>query len=169
VIGSGVKLFCAISVMLCLAVADGHGQATPAGALPAALRANLRDDRFDIVTSIRGLPLGVRAALQTMFGSPTLDIADPAARFHTAEPTVDSSLPTRRLVAAGCSYDYCLVYYERGATGTHGTWCCFTGHRTRRNSSGAVRRQETWRQSTTFGGPSYPERSRARPGLGSSS
>ncbi|MCM3879530.1 MAG: hypothetical protein ND807_05440 [Vicinamibacterales bacterium] len=109
-----MRLFCAISVILCLAVADGHGQATPAGALPAALRANLRDDRFDIVTSIRGLPLGVRAALQTMFGSPTLDIAEPGARFQTAEPTVDSNLPTRRLVAAGCSYDYCLVYYERG-------------------------------------------------------
>jgi hypothetical protein len=29
-------------------------------------------------------------------------------------------LPLRRLVAAGCSIDYCLVYYQRGG-GAH-TW-----------------------------------------------
>jgi hypothetical protein len=33
---------------------------------------------------------------------------------------VNSKLAIRRLVAAGCSYDHCLVYYERG--GTPRTW-----------------------------------------------
>jgi hypothetical protein len=33
---------------------------------------------------------------------------------------VNSKLPSRRLVVAGCSYDHCLVYYERG--GTAHTW-----------------------------------------------
>ena len=28
--------------------------------------------------------------------------------------TLDPKLPRRRLVAAGCSADHCLVYYERG-------------------------------------------------------
>jgi hypothetical protein len=50
-----------------------------------------------------------------MFGSATLDIADPGAEFARAEARAGSSLPTRRLVAAGCSVDnHCLVYYERG-------------------------------------------------------
>ena len=33
---------------------------------------------------------------------------------------VNPDLPTRRLVAAGCSIEYCLVYYERGGKGH--TW-----------------------------------------------
>ena len=37
---------------------------------------------------------------------------------RAAEST--TALPIRRLVAAGCSYDYCLVYYERG--GARHTW-----------------------------------------------
>jgi hypothetical protein len=113
------RLFCAIGVILGLAVAAG-GQATPSGALPAGLRANVRNDRFQIVTSIRGLPLGVRAALEALFGSQALDIAEPGAGFQATEPAVFSNLPTRRLVAAGCSYDHCLVHYERG--GNRHTW-----------------------------------------------
>jgi hypothetical protein len=66
------------------------------------------------------LPLGVRGGLQTLFGSQPLDIAEPGAPFQAAGPNVNSNLPTRRLVAAGCSYDHCLVYYERGGI-TH-TW-----------------------------------------------
>jgi hypothetical protein len=106
------RIFCAILLSLSSAVFAG-GQAVPSGALSAELRAKLRDERFGIVTSIRGLPLGVRSALQTLFGSQTLDIAEPGARFQAGERSV-STLPTRRLVAAGCSHDYCLVYYERG-------------------------------------------------------
>jgi hypothetical protein len=44
-----------------------------------------------------------------LFGSTALDIAEPGAEFKV-----------RRLVAAGCSYDHCLVYYERG--GDAHTW-----------------------------------------------
>ena len=95
------------------------GQWVPSGPLSAELRAHIKDQRFGIVTSIRGLPLGVRGSLQTLFGSQTLDIAELGERFQEGERSV-SSLPTRRLVAAGCTYDYCIVYYERG--GTKPTW-----------------------------------------------
>lgn len=87
-------------------------------ALPAALRTHVQADRFGIVTSIRGLPLGVRDALQTLFGG-ALDIAEPGAEFQAG--AANSPLPSRRLVAAGCSPDHhCLVYYQRG--GTKPTW-----------------------------------------------
>jgi hypothetical protein len=87
----------------------------PAGRpLSAELKARVQNERFAIVTSIRGLPLGVRSELQTLFGSQDLDIAEPGARFQAGEAVVESGLPARRMVAAGCSYEYCLVYYERG-------------------------------------------------------
>lgn len=89
------------------------GQAAQAG-MPAALRARVRDERFQPVTSIRGLPLGVRDQLQSLFGGPALDIADPDAGVQAGRAGTGASPPLRRLVAAGCSYAYCLVYYERG-------------------------------------------------------
>jgi hypothetical protein len=87
---------------------------------PAALSGPLRDhvsgERFDIVTSVRGLPLGVRDGLQRLFESATLDIADPGAAFSGSD-AANPQLASRRLVAAGCSADHhCLVYYERGGT-----------------------------------------------------
>jgi len=109
-------LFCAIGVSLWSAVT---GSQAPTAALTEALRAHLKNERLDTVTSIRGLPLGVRSGLQTLFDSETLDIADPGAAFQ-AFPVPASKLPTRRLVAAGCSIDHCLVYYERG--GAAHTW-----------------------------------------------
>src|SRR5688572_4912517 len=112
------QLLCAIGVSVWSAVAAGN-QAAPPMALSGALRGHVKDARFGIVTSIRGLPLGVRDALQTLFGSQALDIAEPGARFQAGERSV-STLPIRRLVAAGCSNDYCLVYYERG--GIAHTW-----------------------------------------------
>ena len=96
------------------------GQATVPGTLSSDLRAHLGDRRFDVVTSIRGLPLGVREALQTLFGSGTLDIAEPEAEFQVTDVRSNPTLPIRRLVAAGCSTDHCLVYYERG--GIAHTW-----------------------------------------------
>jgi hypothetical protein len=96
------------------------GQAAAPVPLPGALRDHLRDERFQIVTSIRGMPLGVRAELQTLFGSEALDIAEIGAEFQASGTPVDSTLPIRRLVAAACSYDHCLVYYERG--GSTRTW-----------------------------------------------
>ena len=102
---------------------DAPRELTDAGAAPPVtlsdqLRQHLKDDRFGLVTSIRGLPLGVREGLQKLFGSQTLDIAEPGAEFQLTD--VDTKLPSRRLTVAGCSTDHCLVYYERG--GTDHTW-----------------------------------------------
>jgi hypothetical protein len=118
------RLLCVIGVGFWSAVVAAS-QAAPPVALSAELRAHLRDERFQISTSIRGLPLGVRAGLQKLFDSQALDIAldiaEPGAEFQVSDVDVNSKLPIRRLVAAGCSYDYhCLVYYERG--GTAHTW-----------------------------------------------
>ena len=107
------RLLCAIGVSVWSAVAAG-GQAVAPEVLPEPLRAHVKDERFSIVTSIRGLPLGVREGLQTLFGSKTLDIAEPGAEFQVTDVIVKPNLPIRRLVAAGCSTDHCLVYYERG-------------------------------------------------------
>jgi len=93
-------LFCVMLVSLST-VTVGAGQ--PPVALPADLRAHVQTGRFDEVTSIRGLPLGVRNELQWLFGGGELDIAEPG--------TTSSTL--RRLVAAGCSYTDCVVYYQR--------------------------------------------------------
>jgi hypothetical protein len=113
------QLLCAIVVSLWSAVA-AENQATDAGALSGALRAHVQNERLQISTSIRGLPLGVRDGLQTLFRSRTLDIAEPGAEFQVSDVVVNPKLPIRRLVAAGCSTDHCLVYYERGGTGH--TW-----------------------------------------------
>ena len=93
---------------------------TEPSVLSGALRAHVKDERFQIVTSIRGLPLGVRDGLQTLFGAQSLDIAEPGAEFQVTDVIVNAKLPIRRLVAAGCSADHCLVYYERG--GIAHTW-----------------------------------------------
>ena len=114
-----IQLLCAICVSLWSAMAAGS-QAPDAGALSEALRAHVQDERYGIVTSIRGLPLGVRDGLQTLFGSQTLDIAEPGAEFQVTDAIVNPKLPIRRLVAAGCTIEYCLVYYERG--GVAHTW-----------------------------------------------
>ena len=113
------RLLCFISVGLWSAAAAGS-QGAPPAALSGELRDHVRDERFQVSTSIRGLPLGVRAGLQKLFGSQALDIAEPGAEFQVGNVIVNSNLPIRRLVAAGCSYDHCLVYYERG--GSAHTW-----------------------------------------------
>jgi hypothetical protein len=110
---------CAICLIVWSPVAASQ-TAAPA-ALSGTLRDHLKNERFEIVTSIRGLPLGVRDGLQTLFGSQQLDIAEPGAPFQATEAIGDSTLPRRRLIAGGCSRDHhCLVYYERGG-GTR-TW-----------------------------------------------
>jgi hypothetical protein len=84
----------------------------------------MKVDRFDAVTSIRGLPLGVRSGLQTLFASQEFDvqrdIAEPGGRFQGAGAAGDSRLPLRRLIAAECSIDHCLILYERA--GSVPTW-----------------------------------------------
>lgn len=110
------SLFCAIGVSLWSVVTCSQA---PDGALPEPLRTHLQNERLEIVSSIRGLPLGVRYGLQELFGSQTLDIADPGTEFEVSD-VIGSKLPMRRFLAAGCSYDYCLVYYER--RGIAHTW-----------------------------------------------
>ena len=118
----------AVSVLSAAPIAS---QSAPA-ALSDTLRARVKGDRFDVVTSIRGLPLGVRGALQTLFGSQSfdiaLDIAEPGAKFQETDLVVSPKLPVRRLIAAGCSREYCLVYYERG--GRAHTWHVALFHHT---------------------------------------
>jgi hypothetical protein len=112
------QLLFAIGMCL-LSAPAARSQASDAVVLSEALRAHLRGERFDTVTSIRGLPLGIRDALERLFGN-GLDIADPGADFQMTRGVANSKLPTRRLVAAECSRDHCLVYYERG--GVDPTW-----------------------------------------------
>ena len=109
---------CAIGMSLYSIMAHA-GQGAGAAAIPGALREHLKAERFGIVTSIRGLPLGVRDEMQTLFGG-ALDIAEPGAEFQATDVVVKPMLPARRLVAAGCSTDHCLVYYQRG--GIASTW-----------------------------------------------
>jgi len=108
------RLLIALTVSL-LPAAVASGQSA-SGALTPALRTHLQSERFDIITSIRGLPLGVRDQLMPLFGG-TLDIAEPGADFQKAGVAVNRRLPSRRMIAAGCSSDFhCLVYYERGGS-----------------------------------------------------
>jgi hypothetical protein len=113
------RFLCAIGVSL-WSVVIGGSQAPAGGALSTELRTVVRDGRFGIVTSVRGLPLGVRDELQTLFGSRSLDIAEPGGAFQRTDVIVEPGLPIRRLVAAGCTTRHCLVYYERG--GFAHTW-----------------------------------------------
>jgi hypothetical protein len=83
--------------------------------ISGTLWAHLKAERFETVTSIGGLSLGVADALRQLLDSPSLDIAEPGAEFQaTGTAARGTRLPSRRLVAAGCSSDHCLVYYERG-------------------------------------------------------
>jgi hypothetical protein len=97
--------------------AAAAGQIAPP-ALPRELRAHVQNERFDTVSSSGGLPGGVRTELRTLFGGQTLELAEPGARFQGTARRPNPTLPLRRLVAAGCSNRYCLVYYERGGS-TH--------------------------------------------------
>ena len=113
------RLLCAIVMTLWSAGVNGSQAELPA-ALPERLRAHVKNEQLQVVTSLRGLPLGVRGALGKLFGSYTLDIAEPGTKFQATGVAGSSTLPIRRLVAAGCSMDHCLVYYERG--GRSLTW-----------------------------------------------
>jgi hypothetical protein len=96
-------------------VVPAASQTSDPSALSATLREHVKRERFEVVASIRGLPLGVRESLQTLFGGHSLDIADPGAEFQATEAIGPIKLPRRRLIAAGCAPDHhCLVYYERG-------------------------------------------------------
>ena len=107
------RFICTIALILTCAAALGSQALSPV-TLSASLRGHVKADRFGIVTSIRGLPLGVRDELQNLFGAGSLDIAEPGTPFQVTDVVSNAKLPRRRLIAAGCSIDHCLVYYERG-------------------------------------------------------
>lgn len=109
-----------LASVLVLVAAAASAQPPVSPTLPAPMRAHVRDERFQIVTAVRGLPLGVREELQRMFGSTAMAIADPGERFQATDVITEPGLPIRRLSVAGCSQDHCLVYYERG--GIAHTW-----------------------------------------------
>ena len=103
-------LVCAIGASLWLVVV-GAGQSAPPVRLPQELQAHVKSERFQAVTSVRGLPLGVRDAMRALWGTPVLDIVDPDG----SQPSDNGpNQSNRRLVAAGCSSDHCLVSYELG-------------------------------------------------------
>ena len=133
------RLVCTL-VAICWSCGLAARQAAPPSTLPGPLRAHLKVEQFGIVTSIRGLPLGVRGALQTLFGSPTLDIAEPGAEYQATDVILKPNLPIRRLIAAGCSEDHCLVYYERGgfAHTWHAALFRWTPEATRLEAGGAA-------------------------------
>jgi hypothetical protein len=106
-------IYVSISAVVC-----AGSQTARTADLSEELRRRVRDEKFGMVTSIRGLPLGVREELVTLFGSEGLDIAEPGGEFQA---TVNPTLPLRRMVAAGCTIEYCLVYYGRGGGVAH-TW-----------------------------------------------
>jgi hypothetical protein len=115
-----LRLLGAIGVGFVVAVVIAWSQSAGAGALPAPLKTHLQGEQFAIVTSIRGLPLGVRQDLEKMFGG-TLDIAEPGGEFEKTGTSATPQFPTRRMAAAGCARDnHCLMYYERG--GSTPTW-----------------------------------------------
>jgi hypothetical protein len=114
-----LSLLCAVGLSGWSCVGVASQTPTPA-ALPGTLRDHMKDERFDVVTSIRGLPLGVRDGLQTLFGDHSLDIGESGSEIQGSSAANNTKLPLRRLVAAGCSPDHCLVYYERG--GSTSTW-----------------------------------------------
>ena len=118
VIGVSTAVYSTVQSLVSLPASLPHPQELRP--LPEPLRTHVQNERLDAVTSIRGLPLGVRDGLQKLFGSQTLDIADPGAGFQATGEAGTSALPIRRLAAAGCSTDHCLVYYARG--GSAQTW-----------------------------------------------
>jgi len=114
------QILCMLGALLS-SVMIAASQGTPSVTLPAGLREHFQNERFDTVTSIRGLPLGIRDRLETLFRGGGLDIANPGADFQGTASAGSSKLPTRRLVTAGCSPDFhCLIYYERA--GANPTW-----------------------------------------------
>ena len=104
-----------LALSLTVVSAAGGQPATPSATVIAdALRTHLRGERFSPLTTVAALPAGLRQALSQLFNAPTLDMADPGAPFQATDVMITPRLPARRLVAAGCSADHCLVYYERG-------------------------------------------------------
>ena len=103
------RLLCAIGLSV-WSTTTVAGQARATGALTQELRRHVLDDRFDVVSSLNGLPAGVRAELRMLFNSKTLDIHDADTKLRATVQVAGAK--SRTLVAAGCSRNDCLLYYE---------------------------------------------------------
>lgn len=107
-------LVSSLALSLAAAYAIGGQAVDPTTAVPDALRTHLGSERFSPLTTVAALPAGLRTELNNLFGGKTLELAEPGAPFQATDVMVTPRLPPRRLTAAGCSADHCLVYYERG-------------------------------------------------------
>jgi len=109
-----VKIGVTVLAILGLAGASrDEGTAVPY-TLPAAVRAHLKSETLTPVEHVRDLAPSAREALRSLFEADSLEMADPGAEFQSTDAIVTPSLPVRRLIAAGCSRDHCLIHYERG-------------------------------------------------------
>jgi len=68
-------LLCVIGVSLWSAATVAR-QAAPPATLPPELRAHVQTGRLDMISSIRGLPLGVRNEMQWLFGGGDLRVVE---------------------------------------------------------------------------------------------
>jgi hypothetical protein len=75
---------------------------------------HLKSESLAPILKVGDLPASVRTALQDLYGGPPLSLAEPDAPFAATDVITDQQLPGRRLIAAGCSPEHCLVHYERG-------------------------------------------------------
>ena len=103
------RLLCAVGLSV-WSTTTVAGQARATGALTQELRRHVLDERFDVVSSLNGLPAGVRAELRMLFNSKTLDIHDAGTKLRATAQVAGAK--SRTLVAAGCSRNDCLLYYE---------------------------------------------------------
>jgi hypothetical protein len=86
-----------LTLSLTAVSAVGGQPVTPsATAIPDALRAHLRGERFSPLTTVAALSAGLRQALCELFNSKTLDMADPGAPFQATDVLVMPRLPARR-------------------------------------------------------------------------
>lgn len=86
----------------------------PATGEPGDAETQLKTMALKPVATIVELPAAVQAGLARLFGQVKLDMAEPGAEWQVTDVIMKPNLPVRRLVAAGCSNEHCLIYYERG-------------------------------------------------------
>jgi hypothetical protein len=103
-----------LALTLSVGAAFGPQPGPPTATIPEPLRAHLSGERFAPVAGVSALPAPVREGLRALFGDSTLELADPGKPFQSTDLVQTPRLPWRRLVAAGCAEDHCLVYYEKG-------------------------------------------------------
>jgi hypothetical protein len=99
--------------LLVLPIASGR-QPGASTALPESLREHIRTETFAPLTSVGALPDPVKRELGQLFETTGLALAEPGAPFQATDVVTNPKLPWRRLIAAGCAADHCLVHYEKG-------------------------------------------------------